>query len=265
MTARTLTVVKIGGRAQSDPALPAALAAAWRAAPGSLVVVHGGGDEASALMRAFGREPKFVDGRRVTAREDVDLLRMALSGSANKRLVGVLAAAGVPALGLSGEDGRLFLAATDAVDAPLGRVGRVREVNVRLLCDLLGAGWLPVVSPLAADAAEPGEALNVNGDDAAAALAAAVAAAELLLVTDVPAVLAPGTDGALAPIETLDAHEAQALVAEGVAKGGMAAKLAAARSALEAGVARVRITDVAGIADATRGTVVTPARERIHA
>ena len=250
-------VVKLGGRTQQDPALPAALAQAWRARGGQLVVVHGGGDEASALMRAMGREPVFVDGRRVTAAEDIDILRMALSGSANKRLVAALVAAGVRALGLSGEDGALLQATTPEDLAPLGRVGRITAVDARELRSLLDAGWLPVLSPLSADAEHPGQALNVNGDDAAAMVAAALGAEELLLVSDVPAVLAPDALGTLLPVAEIDGEQARDLVSRGIAKGGMAAKLGAALDAIAHDVHRVRVSDVAAIADASRGTVIT--------
>jgi acetylglutamate kinase len=252
-----MLVVKLGGRTQQDPALPAAIATAWQARGGALVVVHGGGDEASALMRAMGREPVFVGGRRVTGPEDIDILRMALSGSANKRLVAALVAAGVRALGLSGEDGALLAAETTPELAPLGMVGKIVAVDARALHGLVHAGWLPVLSPVSADRARPGQALNVNGDDAAAMVAAALGAEELLLVSDVPAVLAPGASGELAPLGTIDAERAHALVTSGVAAGGMAAKLGAALDALAHGVARVRVSDVAAIADATRGTTIT--------
>lgn len=254
-----LVVVKLGGRTQSDPALPAVLHAAWRALGGQLVVVHGGGDEASALMRLMGREPQFVGGRRVTASADLDVLRMTLSGSANKRLVAALVAAGVRAIGISGEDGGILQAGTTPELAELGAVGRVMDVDHVALRSLLAAGWLPVLSPVSADRARPGEALNVNGDDAAAAVAAALGATELLMVSDVAAVLAPDASGTKAPLASLDEEDARALVASGVAAGGMAAKLGAALDALGAGVPRVRIGDVSAIADPRRGTTIAPA------
>jgi acetylglutamate kinase len=207
-------------------------------------------------MRAFGREPQFVGGRRVTAPEDIDTLRMALSGSANKRLVAALVAAGARALGLSGEDGAVLQAETPADLAALGAVGRIVAVDARALEGLLAAGWLPVLSPVSADRAHPGRALNVNGDDAAAIVAAALGAEELLMVSDVTAVHAPDAAGANAPIARLDETGARALVATGVAAGGMAAKLDAALAALAHGVARVRIGDVAAITDAARGTAI---------
>jgi acetylglutamate kinase len=257
MTSRGTVVVKLGGRAQQHPALPAALVAAWKAHGGALVVVHGGGDEASALMRALGREPQFVGGRRITGPEDIDTLRMALSGSANKRLVAQLVAAGARALGISGEDGALLQAETPAELAELGEVGRIVHVDAPALRGLMTGGWLPVLSPVSADRANPGRALNVNGDDAAAAVAAALGAEELLLISDVPAVMAPDATHALEPLGHIDAARARELIASGVAAGGMAAKLDAALAALGAGVAQVRVGDVAAIADPGRGTTIT--------
>ncbi|MCC7052579.1 MAG: acetylglutamate kinase [Gemmatimonadaceae bacterium] len=244
-------VFKLGGRVQSDPALPALLAAAWRAAP-SMVVVHGGGDEVSALQMAFGRESTFVDGRRVTAVADLDLLRMALSGSANKRLVAAMVGAGVPAVGISGEDAGM-VRATATARATMGEVGTPDVVDDALLRHLLAGGFCPVVSPLARDAGSPaGGVLNVNGDDAAAAIAVALHAAELVLVSDVPGVLVDGV-----PQSHLDAEAARALIARGVARGGMAAKLDAALGALARGVRQVRVGAVLALTDATHGTVIT--------
>jgi acetylglutamate kinase len=245
-------VVKIGGRPQSDPSLPAMIAAAWRAHAGGVVIVHGGGDEVSALQTAFGVTATFVGGRRVTSGRDLDIVRMALSGSANKRLVSALISEGVQALGLSGEDGALISARP--VDAErMGFVGAPSTINASLLSTLLAANYLPVISPVSRDQrGEMGTTLNVNGDDAAAAIAAALGARELLLVADVPGVM---SDGAV--IERLSPELARVLVANGTAAGGMAAKIDAALSALSAGVPRVRISDIAAIADEARGTVLS--------
>jgi acetylglutamate kinase len=253
----SVRVIKIGGRVQTDPALPGALAAAWAESPHSLVVVHGGGDEVSALQRALGVTPTFAGGRRVTSAADIELLRMALSGSANKRLVSALVSRGVSAVGLSGEDAALLTAAP-LDSATLGCVGAPRRVNVELLRHLLDGGYLPVVSPLSrseapsAAAGVDSAALNVNGDDAAALLAASLEAEELLLVADVAGVL---VDGCV--ISQLTPAHVAGLIAGGAASGGMVAKLEAALEALESGVVRVRVGDVNAIRDATRGTVVS--------
>ena len=250
---RGAVVVKLGGRTQADAALPAALAAVWQATGGRMVVVHGGGDAVSEIQRARGVTPEFIGGRRVTTDADVDVIRMALSGLANKQLVSALLAVGVPALGLSGEDG-VLLEATPTADARMGRVGDPARVNVALLALLLGAGYCPVVSPVSSSTEQRGVALNVNGDDAAAAVAAAIGAAELFFMADVPGVLVDG-----APVASLDLSAAATLVRDGTAAGGMAAKLDAAQTALARGVARVRIGDLAALADPARGTAVVTA------
>jgi acetylglutamate kinase len=248
MTTPITRVVKIGGRAQGAADLPATIAAAV-AAGERLVIVHGGGDEVSSLQRRLGLEPRFVDGRRATTVEDLGVVQMVLSGTVNKRLVSRLSSAGVRAVGISGEDGLLLQAA--AVDREaLGEVGAPSRVEAALLDTLLDGGFVPVISPLARDEAT-GAPLNVNGDDAAAALAAALGADELLLVADVPGVL---EDGVVIP--ALDADGMRALVAGGAASGGMIAKLDAARRALDHGVPRVRIADLAAIADPARGTLL---------
>jgi acetylglutamate kinase len=245
-------VIKVGGRPQLDPLLCAALARATLVAPGSLVVVHGGGDEVSTLQRLYGVESRFSGGRRVTSVLDLEIIRMALSGSANKRLVGALVDAGVSAIGLSGEDGALLVA--DPLDPDqYGHVGTPSGVNTALLRHLLDGGYLPVISPVSRSTdSAMGATLNVNGDDAAAAIAVAIGAEELLLVSDVAGVLIENE-----PVATLGPDDAQRLIDDGTARGGMAAKLQAGLAALNGGVHRVRISDIAAIEASDRGTVLT--------
>lgn len=251
-SARHPLVVKLGGRPQGDPALPAALAALWRAGPGALVLVHGGGDQISALQQLRGETPTFVGGRRVTTEGVLELVRMVLSGLANKQLVSALVAAGVPAVGISGEDAGL-LRATPLDEATFGLAGTPSQVDPGVVRVLLASGYLPVISPVAArPAGAPGGAYNVNGDDAAAAIAAALEAQELFLLADVPGVL----DAAKARIPSLTLAAAEALVASGVAGGGMAAKLEACAQALAGGVSRVRIGDLAALSVPEAGTAI---------
>jgi acetylglutamate kinase len=243
-------VIKIGGRPQSDPALGPALAAAWQNS-GGLVLVHGGGDEVTALQAALGGSTKFVDGRRVTGEKDIEIVRMGLSGSANKRLVASLVQSGIDAVGLSGEDASL-ISATPMDAKRLGFVGAPSKINVALLRHLLTGGYLPVISPVSRDGSGTmGSALNVNGDDAAAAIAVAIKAGELILVADVEGVL---SDGAVIP--ELSAETARVLVENKTIVGGMQAKLQAGLSAIAGGVTRVRISDIASITDPRRGTTL---------
>ena len=245
-------VIKIGGRAQSAPDLAARLAEAWKAAPKSFCLVHGGGDEISAMQRRVGSEPSFIDGRRITTREDVEIVRMVLSGMVNKRLVSTLVAAGVPAVGISGEDAGTIVATPIDADG-LGRAGKPVSVNVDLIKTLLDAGFLPVISPLASEeGGAPGEALNVNCDDVAAAIAIAMGGAELLLVADVAGVL----DGGGAPMSSIVPPEASELIHHGVISKGMRAKLEAGFAALTGGVGRVRISTLGGLSDPTEGTLL---------
>lgn len=243
-------VVKLGGRTQNDPALPAALAQLWKATAQRAVVVHGGGDQISALQRLRGEEPVFIGGRRVTTDTALELVRMVLSGLANKQLVSAVVAEGAPAVGISGEDAGL-LRATPIDQATFGWSGTPQSVDPRVAQALLAAGFYPVISPVAAreDATLSG-AYNVNGDDAAAAIAAALGADELFLMADVPGVL----DAEKALIPRLTLAEARAMVASGVAGGGMAAKLDACAAALAGGVSRVRIGDLAALTVPEAGT-----------
>ena len=244
-------VVKLGGRAQSAESLAPAIAAAW-SVDAALCIVHGGGDEISALQRKLGGEPRFSGGRRMTTAEDLDIIRMVLSGVVNKRLVSQFNAAGAAAVGISGEDASLIEAQPLGI-AEFGHVGMPARINTRLIESLWLAGYLPVISPLGANSETPGTALNVNGDDAAAAIAVALGADELLLVADVEGVL--DSSGRLIP--EMDVDEARALIASGVAAGGMAAKLEAAHAALAGGVRTVRIADIAALGDHERGTFIT--------
>ena len=250
-------VIKIGGRAQGDPALAVALAAA-AAARDRVCVVHGGGDEVSQLQRQLGAEPTFLNGRRITTEGDLLVVRMVLSGTVNKRLVRVFTAAGLAAVGVSGEDGRLLTCRLFG-DGALGAVGEPETVNPAMLHALFAARLVPVVSPVGRFA--DGRGCNVNGDDAAAAIAAALGADELLLVADVPGVL----DAAGACIAQLDGEGMTALIEGGGATGGMIAKLESARRALDGGVTQVRIGNIGAIGNPAAGTtLVVHAHERRH-
>ncbi len=256
-------VIKVGGRPQSDPALAKALAGAYRATlplpdaketgtVNEIVVVHGGGDEVSTLQRLFGIKAEFKGGRRVTSAQDIEIIRMALSGSANKRLVSALVSEQVPAIGLSGEDAGLIIA--EPIDLEqFGFVGAPVHVYAAMLNGLLSTRSMPVISPVSrCQDPRVGTTLNVNGDDAAAAIAVALEASDLLFVSDVAGVLVNGE-----PLGIIGSDDAQRLIDDGTAQGGMSAKLQAALAALKGGVERVRISDIAAIEHLDRGTVLT--------
>jgi acetylglutamate kinase len=247
-----ISVIKLGGRVQSDPALVPAVSRFWQRNPASMCVVHGGGEEISSLQRTLGREPSFINGRRITTREDMELVRMVLSGAANKRLVSQLSVAGVPAVGVSGEDGGLLSA--EPIDLErFGRAGKPVAASVGVLDALLSGGYLPVISPVATDVtSENGEALNVNGDDAAGVIAAALHA-ELWMVADVAGVL----DDNGTVLSSLGPVQVDTLVAAGTINSGMRAKLEAGFDALAAGAAGVRIGGLDTLGNREAGTFLS--------
>lgn len=249
-----MIVVKLGGRVQSDPGLVPALAALWKSMPRQLAIVHGGGDEVSEMQKRLGREPSFVNGRRITSAEDVDLVRMILSGTSNKRLVADLVAAGIPAVGISGEDGGLIEA--EPIDmAAFGHAGTPTGVRTKIVDTLLASDFLPVISPVARDIRSSiGAALNVNGDDAAAAVAAAMKA-QLWMIADVAGVL----DENRRVLESLNKLTTESLVESGVVNRGMHAKLEAGFAALEKGATAVRVAGLEAISKpgSNCGTLLT--------
>jgi acetylglutamate kinase len=249
-----MIVIKLGGRVQSRPELASALLARWNASPGSMCVVHGGGDEVSTLQRQMGREPAFINGRRITSDEDIDLVRMVLSGSVNKRLVSSLVAAGLAAVGISGEDAGL-VEATPIDLASFGRSGIPVAVRTELIESLLLSGFMPVISPVARDISSAnGAALNVNGDDAAAAIASALRA-ELWMIADVEGVL----DADRRVISSVDEAKTNALVSSGVVNQGMHAKLEAGFAAISKGATAVRIAGLEALTSVGvgQGTLLT--------
>jgi acetylglutamate kinase len=249
---RSALTIKLGGTAGAHAASLAVLVE--RAEPG-WVIVHGGGAEVGDWSRRLGVEPTTVDGLRVTDPETLEIAVAVLRGVINARLVATFGAAGVAAVGLCGADGDLLGA--ERFDERLGEVGRISRVNDALLSTLADAGQVPVVAPIARG--EGAELLNVNADEVAGAIAAA-RGGRLLLLTDVPGVLRDG-----APVPSLTAEEAEGLLADETASGGMRPKLRAAVAAARAGC-QVAIVDGrspeavrAALDGTTTGTTVTAA------
>ncbi len=229
-------LIKLGGTLldgrESRDALAAQIAGA-RLSGTEAVVVHGGGKQMTRYLTERGVESRFVNGLRVTTPETVDALLKVFAGSVNHELVASLNRAGARAVGLSGIDA--FLAEAEQMDPALGAVGRVTKANPELLEVLTAAGYLPVVACVAGDRC--GNIYNVNADQMAVACAAAYRAEQLVFLTDVDGVL----DGAKQVRSELTDRESERLIADGIATGGMQAKLNAALAALRGGVAQVRI------------------------
>jgi acetylglutamate kinase len=198
-----------------------------------VVVVHGGGKQMTRFLAERGVESRFVNGLRVTTPDVIDAVVKVFAGSVNAQLVSSLRAAGARPVGLSG----LSAGLVDAVqlDPELGQVGKPVTSDGRLLYLLAGEGYLPVVACVAGD--RNGAIYNVNGDQMAVACAAGFAADQLIFLTDVEGV----RDGGGQTRAQLTTVEAEALIASGVATGGMQAKLEAAIAALRQGVAQIRI------------------------
>jgi acetylglutamate kinase len=197
------------------------------------VIVHGGGKQMTRYLADRGIESHFVNGLRVTTPEVLDAVLKVLAGSVNQELVAAFIACGVPAVGLSGMDALLTEARPMGDD--LGFVGKPVRSDPRLLQALIGLKYLPVVACLAGD--RQGNFFNVNADQMAVSVAAALKVDKLLFLTDVDGVR--GQDNQIR--STLNLDECRLLIENGVATGGMRAKLESAVEALAAGISEVVI------------------------
>ncbi len=239
-------VVKYGGAALGAGALrgqdPILLElAALRAAGRPVVLVHGGGPEIDRRLAERGIATERIDGQRVTDKATLETVEAVLCGTLNKRLVRACLALRLPAVGISGQDGRLLVAekavGTDAAD--FGFVGTVVECNDALVRCLLAADFVPVVAPLAV-ASDGSHAFNVNADFAAAALAASLRACAFVAITDVARVLRDPDDSA-SGIDRLTPDEARRFAASDACRSSMKPKLLAAVAAVAGGAAATYI------------------------
>ncbi|MGH2457791.1 MAG: acetylglutamate kinase [Chloroflexota bacterium] len=199
-----------------------------------VALVHGGGSVISGWLKRLGKEPRFVNGLRVTDEETMSLVVMALAGQVNKQLVGEIERRGGRAVGICGVDGGMLRARQR--DPALGQVGEVYAVDLEPIRTLSAAGYIPVVAPIALG--DDGLSLNLNADTAAAELAAELQAEKAIFLTDVSGVL--DRDGRL--ISELSAGQTKALIADQVISGGMIPKVEACLRALT-GVKRSHIID----------------------
>ena len=239
-------VIKYGGNAMIDPSLQQAFAADMvflRYAGIKPVVVHGGGPQISAMFGRLGIDSEFRGGLRVTTPEAMDVVRLVLVGQVGRELVGLINSHGPFAVGLSGEDARLFTAVrrhafVDGEPVDVGQVGDVETVDTSAVDDLIAAGRIPVISTVAPDA--DGVLHNLNADTAASALAVALGARKLVVLTDVPGLYTnwPDTDSLTSQIT---AEELKRLL-PGL-QAGMVPKMEACLRAVQGGVPAAHVID----------------------
>jgi acetylglutamate kinase len=239
-------VVKYGGHAMAEPRLRRDFAADMvfmRYVGLRPVVVHGGGPQISAMLERLGIASEFRGGLRVTTPEAMDVVRMVLVGQVGRELVGLINEHGPFAVGLSGEDARLFTAVrrpafVDGEPVDVGLVGDVDEVDVSAVDDLIAAGRIPVVSTVAPDA--DGVLHNLNADTAAAALAVALRARKLVVLTDVSGFYADWPDES-SLVSQIDADALEKLLPS--LSAGMVPKMEACLRAVRGGVPAAHVVD----------------------
>jgi acetylglutamate kinase len=225
MKIKNLLVVKIGGSTlgQHDTTMSDLIELQKRGVP--VVVIHGGGKIVTEWLGKQGAPTKFVAGERVTDKIGLDVVTAVLAGLVNKQLVAELSVGGGKAIGLSGVDGALILGKVK--NQELGYVGNPVEINTELLETLLKAGYLPVISSIGLNKDEKSKAnpllLNINADTAAGEIAASIQAEKLIFLTDIAGIC----DASGKVINKLTVQEAEALIASGVAAGGMIPKIRA--------------------------------------
>ena len=236
-----IIVIKYGGSAMTDEKLKRSVmndVSVLSALGIKVVLVHGGGPEISDISKRMGIAPRFVNGLRYTDRDTAEIARMALAGKVNKSLVDLLQSAGCKAVGLCGEDGHMLRC--EMISKELGYVGRIVNVDTRIIDDVLGLGYVPVISPIGFDG--DGNIYNINADTAAAAIAGAIGAESLILMTDIKGLL-EDKDDPDSLIKKVYVSDIPALVKQGIISGGMIPKIECCKEAIRRGVNKVFITD----------------------
>ena len=207
-----------------------------------VVVVHGGGPEISDMLKRIGKEGVFVNGLRYTDPETMEIVQQVLCGKVNKDLVSLIDEYGGKAMGLCGMDGRMIEAVKKDDDGyDYGLVGSITGIHTTPITDVLEAGYIPVISTVAAGA-DGEKCYNINADTAAAQIAAALGAEKLIILTDVLGLLRDVNDPETL-ISKCRVSEVPVLVKEGVIKGGMIPKIQCCVEAVRRGVRRAHILD----------------------
>ncbi len=207
------------------------------------VIVHGGGPQIGELLKKIGKESRFVKGLRVTDEETMDVVEMVLVAKVNKDVVSMINQHGGKAVGISGRDGGLIKAKkapparVAGIDEDLGLVGEVDKIEPDLIASLEARGFIPVIAPVGAG--PDGKPYNINADTAAGALSASLKAEKFILLTDVPGVL----DKNQQLVSSVPEDQAEQLIRDGIASGGMIPKIRCCLAALRGGVPKAHIID----------------------
>ncbi len=205
------------------------------------VVIHGGGNAISDLLKRVGKESTFIGGLRVTDRETAEIAEMVLSGSIGKALVQSLQNHGVPAVSINGKDGNTLMARKKMTgEADLGYVGEVVKVNTELMKGLMDNDFVPVVAPVGTD--NYGNTYNINADYAASAIAGALHAQKLVFLTDVEGILKDKNDPS-SIIRRISLAQAERYIKDGTIAGGMIPKAKCCMDGIHQGVESVHILD----------------------
>ncbi|KFI21373.1 acetylglutamate kinase [Nitrosococcus oceani] len=246
-------VIKYGGNAMVDDDLKKSFSrdvVLMKLVGINPVVIHGGGPQIGRLLERVGKQSEFIQGMRVTDKETMDIVEMVLSGQVNKEIVNLINRHGGHAVGLTGKDGTLIhaekLHLTQDRDDPtinipeiidMGHVGKVKQINTRIVDLLVQSDFIPVIAPIGVG--ENGQSYNINADLVAGKLAEALRAEKLILLTNTPGLL--DKEGKL--LTGLNAEQVQSLIADGTISDGMLPKIQCALEAVHAGVRSAHILD----------------------
>ena len=240
---RKIIVVKYGGSAMSNEDLQKNVikdVTLLKLVGFKPIIVHGGGKAISKWVEKSGKEPKFVNGLRVTDEDTMEIAEMVL-GRVGKNLVRMVEELGVRAVSISGKDGGLLKCDKKLSNGQdIGFVGDVKAVDPKIIYDLLETDFLPIVAPIGLD--DDFNTYNINADDAACAIAKAVGANKLVFLTDTEGLYRDFEDKS-SFISRITASDADKLISDGMIGGGMLPKLAGCTEAVKNGVNNVHILD----------------------
>jgi acetylornithine deacetylase len=253
-------VIKVGGGILLDPTATEQLVAGVDALSKEqrVVIVHGGGPQATSMAERVGHQPRIVNGRRVTSDLDLELILSTVCGVVNSQLVAKLAACGIQAVGINGASAGLVHATRrppwmiDGEQVDFGHVGDIEEIRPAPIRALTESGFVPVIATVGATS--EGELLNINADTTAVAVAEAVGAQKLFMVT--------GTGGLIHEGDVLSLCD-EGVIETGLSEGwiteGMQVKLSTAMKASRAGVDLVAVIGPDALTDPRAGTQIVSA------